>query len=122
LSGGDDLHKSGVVAPQHPPKDPSVNQACGYVQPSSEEGLMWSKYNRKIGGKVHNTNITYKVSHVNTQAITLDRSQKISSSNFTLAYKVIQFLKSRYGRIIITHYYPNQEVCPKEPIREYVQQ
>jgi hypothetical protein len=42
-SGGDSLHKIGVVAPQHPLKDPSVNQACAYVQPSSEEGLMWSK-------------------------------------------------------------------------------
>jgi hypothetical protein len=38
-----DLHESVLVAPQHPSKDPSVNQACGYMQPSSKEGLMLSK-------------------------------------------------------------------------------
>jgi hypothetical protein len=39
-SGGDSIHESVLATPQYSPKDPSVNQACGYVNPSSEEGLM----------------------------------------------------------------------------------
>jgi hypothetical protein len=34
-SDGDDLHTSGVITPQHPPKDPSV---INHVQSSSKEG------------------------------------------------------------------------------------
>jgi hypothetical protein len=69
VGDGDDLHVSVLVAPQYPPKNPSINQACGYVQPSSKEVLMWSKCIMKTGDKVQNQNTTYKVSHVNTKTI-----------------------------------------------------
>ena len=36
--GRDGLHGSVLVAPQYPPKDPSVNQACGYVQSTIQGG------------------------------------------------------------------------------------
>jgi len=87
-SGGDGFDKSGVIAPQHPPKDPSINQACDYVQLSSKEELMWSKC----------------IKWVMLIQNPLDRSYGISSSNFTRTYKIIQFAKSRYGRVIITPY------------------
>ena len=71
-SGGDDLRESVLVAPQHPPKDPSVNQACGYVQQIIRGGAHVVQCIMKIGGKIHNSNTTYKVSHANAKAIKID--------------------------------------------------
>jgi hypothetical protein len=68
-SGGDDLHESVLVAPQYPPKDPSVNQACGYVQSIIRGGAHVVQCIMKTRGKVHNSNTTYKVSHVNAKSI-----------------------------------------------------
>jgi hypothetical protein len=48
LKWWDGLHESVLVAPQHLPKDQSFKHACGYMQPSFEEGLMWSKCIMKV--------------------------------------------------------------------------
>ena len=68
-SSGDGLHRSVPVAPEYPLKDPSVNQACGYVQSILRGGAHVVQCVMKIGSKVHNPNTTYKVSHVNTKTI-----------------------------------------------------
>jgi hypothetical protein len=68
-SGRDNLHESVLVASQYPPKDSCVNQACGYVQSIIQGGAHVVECTMKTGGKVHNSNTRYKVSHVNEKSI-----------------------------------------------------
>jgi hypothetical protein len=66
-SDGDDINTSGVISPQHPPKDPSVNQSCAIIIRGG--GSCGPRCIMKTECKVHNPNTTYKVSHVRTKSI-----------------------------------------------------